>query len=299
MRASVVLNAIRHAGLPYREEISLKPYSTFRIGGVAALALFPRSAEELCNGIRLLRQTDTDFEIIGNGSNVLFGDGRIEKVLIFTKGLDSLTVQENRLVAFAGVSLASLAGCAAEASLTGLEFARGIPGTVGGAIFMNAGAYGGSISDVLTQSAALDTETGEILTLREHDFDYRSSIYMREKRLICLGGTFSLRSGDRACIFEKMKELAIARREKQPLELPNGGSYFKRPEGYFAGKLIEDCGLKGMRIGGAAVSEKHAGFLVNLGGASAEDVLCLEELVRREVLDRFGVSLEREVRLIR
>ncbi len=299
MRASVVLNAIRHAGLPYREEISLKPYSTFRIGGVAALALFPRSAEELCNGIRLLRQTDTDFEIIGNGSNVLFGDGRIEKVLIFTKGLDSLTVQENRLVAFAGVSLASLAGCAAEASLTGLEFARGIPGTVGGAIFMNAGAYGGSISDVLTQSAALDTETGEILTLREHDFDYRSSIYMREKRLICFGGTFSLRSGDRACILEKMKELAIARREKQPLELPNGGSYFKRPERYFAGKLIEDCGLKGMRIGGAAVSEKHAGFLVNLGGASAEDVLCLEELVRREVLDRFGVSLEREVRLIR
>ncbi len=299
MREAFFLDAIRKEGIPFREGLPLKPYSTFRIGGVARLALFPRSAEELSAAVRLLRDGALDFEIIGNGSNILFGDGRIQRTLIFTKGLDSLAVHENRLVAFAGTSLASLAGCAADASLTGLEFARGIPGTVGGAIFMNAGAYGGSISDVLTQSVALDSETGELMTLTEHEFGYRTSIYMKKENLICLGGTFSLREGDQTCILNRMKELSACRREKQPLEMPSAGSYFKRPEGYFAGKLIEDCGLKGARIGGAAVSEKHAGFLVNLGGATAEDVLCLEELVKHEVRSRFGVSLEREVRLIR
>ncbi len=299
MREPSFLIALRQSGIPYREDLPLKPYSTFRIGGVADLALFPRSVEELSAALVLIRKAGADFEIIGNGSNILFGDGRVESVLIFTKGMDSLTSQENKLVAFAGVSLASLARRAAEESLTGLEFAHGIPGTVGGAIFMNAGAYGGQIGDVLIQSVALNTETGEPLTLREHEFEYRSSIYMKNRNLICLGGSFALRRGEREEIIGTMRDLAVRRREKQPLDLPSGGSYFKRPEGHFAGKLIEDCGLKGKRIGGAAVSEKHAGFLVNLGNASAEDVLCLEELIKREVWNRFGVSLEREVRLIR
>lgn len=298
MITPAVLERLRKERISLREGLSLKPYSTFRIGGVARLAIFPRCVEELSLATGILREEEISFEIVGNGSNILFGDGVVEKALIFMGGLSSLSRQENRLVASAGVSLAALAGCATEASLTGLEFARGIPGTVGGAIFMNAGAYGGLVSDVLTESVALDRKTGEVRTLTGHDFGYRTSIYMNDQDLICLGGTFSLSEGDREHILGTMRELAARRREKQPLEYPSAGSYFKRPEGHFAGKLIEDCGLKGTRIGDAAVSEKHAGFLINLGSARAEDVLRLEELVREEVRKRFGVALEREVRMI-
>ena len=294
-----VAKELREAGIPCVEGLSLKEYSTFRIGGRARLALFPRSVEELRAAVRILREAEMPLEIIGNGSNILFGDGELRQTLIFTKEMTGLSKEGNRLVAMAGVSLASLAAKAAEASLSGLEFVRGIPGTVGGAIFMNAGAYGGSVSDVLSRSVAMDIETGKLLTLSEHEFGYRHSLYMKQRNLICLGGTFLLREGNQACILEKMRELAHCRREKQPLDYPSAGSYFKRPDGYFSGKLIEDCGLKGMRVGDAAVSEKHAGFLINLGKATAEDVLRLEEIVKIAVMKEFGVALEREVRLIR
>ena len=164
---------------------------------------------------------------------------------------------------------------------------------------MNAGAYGGCMADVTVESLALELSSGAVRTVTEHSFGYRTGIYMTRGDLLCLGGVFRLAEGERAAIYEKMQALAVARREKQPLEYPSAGSYFKRPEGHFAGKLIEDCGLKGYRVGGAAVSEKHAGFLINLGGATADDVLRLEEHVRGEVLRVFGVELEREVRYIR
>lgn len=292
------LKRIETDGIEYAEELSLKPYSTFRIGGSVELALFPDTEEKLIGALSLLREAELPFAVLGNGSNVLFGDGRLEGAIVFTKTMTELRVSGMRIDAACGVSLASLASAAAEHSLDGLAFAKGIPGTVGGAVFMNAGAYGGAISDVLVESRAWDCERGELLRVTEHNFDYRKSIYMQRKELICLGATFALREGDRESIVERMRALAVQRREKQPLEYPSAGSYFKRPEGHFAGKLIEDCGLKGYSVGGAEVSVKHAGFLINRGDATAKDILCLEEKVRNEVYRRFGVTLEREVRVI-
>jgi len=248
--------------------------------------------------VHLLREEEVPFAVIGRGSNLLFGDGRMERALILTGGLSRLTVEGQTIRAEAGVSLAVLASAAATAGLSGLEFAGGIPGSVGGAMFMNAGAYGGAVSDVATKSLALDTDTGELLSVTDHRFGYRQSIYGQEPRLICLSAEFSLKNGDPPKIRRAMKELARSRREKQPLEYPSAGSYFKRPDGHFAGKLIEDCGLKGFSVGGAAVSEKHAGFLINTGDATAADILALETHVRCTVWERFGVELEREVRLM-
>lgn len=285
-------------GIEYVRELSLKSYSSFRIGGIVELAVFPDTEERLIEALSLLRGAEIPYAVLGNGSNVLFSDGRLEGAIVFCKKMISLSVSDTRIDAACGVTLAALANEAAENSLEGLAFARGIPGTVGGAVFMNAGAYGGSISDVLVESRAFDTERGVTLTLTEHSFGYRTSVYMQKKELICLGASFSLQRGERDAILERMRELAVSRREKQPLEYPSAGSYFKRPEGHFAGKLIEDCGLKGYAIGGAQVSEKHAGFLINRGDATADDVLRLEEYVKNEVLRRFGVALEREVRVI-
>ena len=238
------------------------------------------------------------YHVIGNGSNILFRDGRLSGAFVFTEGLRSIRIEGEALYAEAGATLSSVAAKAAEASLGGLEFARGIPGSLGGAVFMNAGAYGGQMSDVTVSTEAYDVDTGKTVTLTDHGFDYRKSRYMENTSLICLCAELKLARGNREEINEKMRELSVSRRQKQPLEYPSAGSYFKRPEGHFAGKLIEDCGLKGLRVGGAAVSEKHAGFVINLGGATAADILELEERVKNAVLEKFGVTLEREVRVI-
>ena len=284
--------------IEYERECALKPFSSFRIGGSVELAIFPDTEENLIGAISLLRARQIPFAVLGHGSNLLFGDGRLEGAIVFTKKMSALLVNGTQIDAACGVTLSMLASEAAEHSLDGLAFAKGIPGTVGGAVFMNAGAYGGCISDVLVESRAWDTERSEIVTLTEHGFGYRTSVYMEKKELICLGARFSLQKGDREAILARMRELAVQRREKQPLEYPSAGSYFKRPEGHFAGKLIEDCGLKGYAIGGAQISEKHAGFVINRGDATAADVLSLEEYVKNEVFCRFGVTLEREVRVI-
>jgi UDP-N-acetylmuramate dehydrogenase len=204
----------------------------------------------------------------------------------------------DRLVAAAGAGLGALAVRAAEEELGGLEFARGIPGSLGGAIYMNAGAYGSSIGDILCRSRAMDRNTGEIFTLTDHGFDYRKSIYMKHPEWICLGAELALVPRKRQEIETTMAELARKRRDSQPLEYPSAGSYFKRPEGHFAGKLIEDAGLKGTRVGGAEVSEKHAGFLLNRGEATAKDILDLEALVCQRVRELFGVILIPEVQKI-
>jgi UDP-N-acetylmuramate dehydrogenase len=209
--------------------------------------------------------------------------------------LDTCTLE-----ASAGTSLARLAVAAAEAGLTGLEFAHGIPGTVGGAVMMNAGAYDGQISDVLVSSCCYDGAERQFLKLEKdaHLFTYRHSSYMEHPCRVVTSAIFRLQPGNKDAIRAKMSELNSRRREKQPLEFPSAGSTFKRPEGHFAGKLIEDCGLKGYRIGGAQVSEKHAGFVINAGGATCQDVVQLVEYIEQQVYQRLAIRLEREVRVI-
>lgn len=292
-------DALREAGIRALADYPLSSLCTLRIGGSSELCLFPKSREQCIRALDLIREYGVPFHVLGNGSNVLFGDGSLSGVLLVTKEMDGFSWRQGILTADCGVALSTLAIAAAKEGMTGLEFARGIPGTLGGAMTMNAGAYGGQMGDVVVESLAYDCERGGLVTVRDHGFGYRKSVYLSNPRWICLEATLRLKVGDVSEIEAKMREYAQSRREKQPLEYPSAGSYFKRPEGHFAGKLIEDCGLKGYRIGDAAVSEKHAGFLINLGGATAEEMLRLEEHVRSCVKDRFGVILEREVRLIK
>lgn len=294
-----VIDTLLHIGIEVRENFSLKNFLSFRVDTIAAIAVFPNTSEKFIESLKLLKTANIRYEIIGNGSNVLFAKERFDGAVIFTKNMKSVTVSDGIICAQAGALITSVATLAARESLSGFEFAYGIPATVGGAVYMNAGAYGGAISDVLSDTVCYDTENDKILkmSLPEHCFDYRKSIYMK-RPLVCLEATFSLKKGKREEIEEKMQANMRSRKEKQPLELPSAGSYFKRPVGYFAGKLIEDCGLKGFSVGDASVSEKHAGFVVNRGNATARDILALEEEVRRRVFETFGVTLEREVRII-
>ena len=292
-------SALVEMGIACRPDVPLSAHSSFRIGGVGELGVFPKSTEELSACVSAVRAEGKKLYVIGNGSNILFGDGSIDGVFIFMSGLSSVRTVGVNILAEAGASLSAISTAAAESGLSGIEFAKGIPGSLGGAVFMNAGAYGGQMSDVIVSSVALNTESGELTTLTDHGFSYRDSIYMRREELVCVSAKMKLTEGRTDEIKEKMREFTVNRREKQPLEYPSAGSYFKRPEGHFAGKLIEDCGLKGLRVGGACVSEKHAGFIINLGGATAEDVFALEERIRDTVYKQFGVTLEREVRVIR
>ncbi|MBQ8345411.1 MAG: UDP-N-acetylmuramate dehydrogenase [Clostridia bacterium] len=286
-------------GIVFDENYKTASRTSFRIGGEAALAVFPSSEKQLITAVALLDQADIPFETVGKCSNVLFAFDRFEGALVFTDGVEGMTFEDNQVDCSCGASLTALAARSAELGLGGLEFAYGIPGTVGGAVFMNAGAYGSSIDRVLTESRAYDRIRKATVVILDHGFGYRSSLYMKQRNLICLGARFTLQADDPKAIRERMHANMEARREKQPLSMPNAGSYFKRPEGYFAGKLIEDAGLKGTRVGDAQVSSKHAGFLVNCGHATAEDVLTLEALVVQTVQEQFGVCLEREVRVIR
>ena len=292
---------LKGMGIEVKENFSLKNHISFKIDSIVAIAVFPENESQLCNAVRIMRERDVRFVILGNGSNLFFADEYFDGAVIFTKGMKDMTVNGNKIIVLAGASFTVLSSFALRNNLSGLEFAYGIPGTVGGAVYMNAGAYGGEVSDVLLSSRCYDMDTGEIkeIAYKEHDFGYRTSVYMKNDSLLCLGATFSLDVGDCEKIKEKMNANMSARREKQPLEYANAGSYFKRPTGYFAGKLIEDCGLKGFSIGDAQVSEKHAGFIINKGNATARDILMLEEEVSRRVLERFGVTLEREVRVIK
>lgn len=287
-------------GIEAKENYSLKNSISFRVDSIAALALFPDNSEKFVLAVKILKNNGIRAEIVGNGSNLFFANEYFDGAVIFTKNMKNVSVEGNTIRAESGTLITSLAVLAAKESLCGLEFAYGIPASVGGAVYMNAGAYGGAVSDVLFESVCYDIERDKILkmTLSDHGFDYRKSIYM-SGGLVCLEATFSLLLGNREAIEEKMRENMRSRKEKQPLELPSAGSYFKRPEGLFAAKLIDDCGLKGFSVGDAEVSKKHAGFIVNKGKATARDILALEEEVRHRVFDRFGVTLEREVRVIK
>ena len=295
---SSLLDALSREKITYAENFSVRENCSFKIGGKVALALFPDNREKLVRTIQLLDEFEVRFEILGNASNVLFAFDTYNGAFIFTDKVTKTEISGNRIYCDAGVSLTRLANLAAANSLGGLEFAFGIPALVGGAIYMNAGAYGGQISDVIEHTLAYDRKTGGAVKLSDNRFGYRQSIYMQNPNLICVSAVFELCERPNEEIRAQMAANAASRREKQPLDLPSAGSYFKRPEGHFAGKLIEDCGLKGLRVGDAMVSPKHAGFIVNVGEATYSDVLQLEEKIKEEVMRRFGVELEREVRLI-
>lgn len=286
--------------IEYYENYPLSGLSTFRTGGNARYAVFPSDTEELVTAVESAVKCGERYEVIGNASNVLFGDAGFEGAVIVTKKSGEIKIDGNRIFCSAGAQLSALSNAAAAAGLSGLEFAFGILGSVGGAVFMNAGAYGGQISDVLVCSEAYDVSEESIIRIgaEEHCFGYRKSVYSENRNLICLSAAFELACGDSEKIFGLMRANMAKRREKQPLEYPSAGSFFKRPEGFYAGKLIEECGLKGLKVGGAAVSEKHAGFIINTGGARSSDIKELAEQVVRIVFEKTGVMLEAEVRYI-
>ncbi len=290
----------RCPSLEVREEEPMSRHTSFRIGGPARLMALPKSEEEAIAAVDCAARLGIQPFFMGNGSNLLVADQGYEGFIVKAAGgLDALErVGETGIRAGSGVLLSRLAVFARENGLTGLEFAHGIPGTVGGAVTMNAGAYGGEMKDVVVSTRVLNADgTVEEVRGEAQDFSYRHSAFSDEKRLI-LSAEYALKLGDPAAIQAQMDELAQRRRFKQPLDVPSAGSTFKRPEGYYAAALIDECGLKGKKVGGAQVSIRHAGFVVNQGGATCADVLALVELVRETVLREAGVALELEVRTL-
>lgn len=287
--------------LKWAADEPMAKHTSFRIGGPAKRMAFPKTREQLVVLMGFLQDAGVKPLLIGNGTNLLVADKGLDTVVIDTSAeLSHIELtDEGEIAADAGVSLAKLALFAWKNGLTGLEFAHGIPGSLGGAVSMNAGAYGGEMKDVVVSTRYLDHD----LNLCEavgaaHDFGYRHSVFS-DTDCVVLGSTLALTPGDPAEIRARMLDLSERRRSRQPLDLPSAGSTFKRPTGYYAGPLIEGCGLKGCRVGGAEVSSKHAGFVVNVGGATCADVLALIEKVQKTVYDAHGVMLEPEVKIIR
>lgn len=278
----------------------MKKYTTFKIGGPVDILIKPDSIINLAQAIKLCRTHEVPYYILGNGSNLLVADEGFKGVVIqIYTNLDEIKVEGNTVTAQAGALLSKIANKALEHSLTGFEFAHGIPGTLGGAVVMNAGAYDGEMKHVLISCDVLDSE-GNILTLSNEDLElgYRKSI-VQKKGYIVLSATIGLKEGNKEEISARMKELMARRKEKQPLDKPSAGSTFKRPEGYFAGKLIMDSGLKGYQIGGAMISDKHSGFVVNNGGATFKDVENLIKYVQEVVKEKYQVVLEPEVKILK
>ena len=282
--------------LDVRENEPLERHTSFHIGGPAALMALPATQEEAVLCVRTASKLGIEPFFMGNGSNLLASDEGVERFIVKSTNLRHCEVQGTTVTADSGVTLARLAVFAREQGLTGLEFAHGIPGTLGGAVTMNAGAYGGEMAQVVRQVTVL-TKDGEVETLHNFDFGYRHSAFSDGSRMI-LSAQMDLAAGEREQIAARMEELALQRQSKQPLEYPSAGSMFKRPEGYFAAALIDQCGLKGLAVGGAQVSEKHAGFVVNRGGATCADVLELVNQVKARVLEQTGVALEMEVKVL-
>lgn len=278
---------------------SMKNHTWFKIGGCADMLVIPENIGTAISIIKLCRAEDVPCFYMGNGSNLLVSDKGIRGVVIKThSGLNKVTLDNHVLESQSGVLLGELASIALKNSLAGFEFASGIPGTLGGAVAMNAGAYDREMKDVVIETSYMDGDYRiRMITGEEHKFGYRSSIFQGSNKFI-ISSKIRLQRGEKSQIKAKMDDYNRRRKEKQPLELPSAGSTFRRPEGYYAGKLIEDCGLKGYRIGGAQVSVKHSGFIVNEGNATAADVLSLIEHVQKSVEEKFGVKLETEVKFI-
>lgn len=286
--------------IEFLKDKPLKEFTTFKIGGSAKYIIFPKNVDDLINTIKLVKESKINWHIVGNCSNVLVSDRGFDGAIITTIKIDFFKIHENLIEADCGCMISQVARKACESGLKGLEFAVGIPGTVGGAVYMNAGAYDGEIKDVFECAEVLD-ENLNIIKLEKSDmrFSYRHS-RLKEEKLILLKATFRLQYAEKEDVLpiEKANEYNRRRREKQPLQYPSAGSVFKRPPGSFAGKLIQEAGLKGYRIGGACISEKHAGFIINLGDASAEDVRKIIYHTQKTVYEKFGILLEPEIEFI-
>lgn len=280
----------------YTDEMMSK-HTTFRVGGPADYFVVPRTVDEVRSVVRLCRESEVPYYVLGNGSNLLVSDRGYRGVILqIYKEMSAIYIEDTQIRVQAGALLSKVGSQALAASLTGFEFASGIPGTIGGAVVMNAGAYGGELKDIL-KSVTVLTPEGEVLTLQKDELElgYRTSI-LAKKSYIALEAVISLAKGEQSAIKARMDELRERRTTKQPLEYPSAGSTFKRPEGYFAGKLIQDAGLRGFTVGGAQVSEKHCGFVINKGDATASDVWELMRQVTEIVKEKFGVTLEPEVK---
>lgn len=293
-------NICENIGCEYATNVSMSGYTSFKIGGNAAIMVFPDTEDKLAAIIEYCNNNSVKKLLLGKGSNMLVSDEGFAGIVINTCKLDKIElIDETTVYCQSGAALIKLCRFALDYGLTGLEFAYGIPGTAGGAAYMNAGAYGGEMKDVLVKCEHIspDAQKGSFKA-EELDLSYRHSVYSKNDYVIT-SLVLKLEKGDKAQIKAKMDELMAKRIDKQPLDYPSAGSTFKRPEGYFAGALIEQCGLKGFSIGGAQVSEKHAGFVINKGGATAEDVINLIEHCKNVVLNETGVTLEPEVEIIK
>ncbi len=292
-----LLKICEEKGISAKKNVPMKTLTTFKIGGPAALCAEAANSSQVSELMRACRKLGIEYIVIGKGSNIVVDDKGLDKLVIrLTGDLARVTrLDDTTLHCGAGLSLAGLCREAENKSLSGLEFAWGIPGSVGGAVFMNAGAYGGEIKDVVFSVTHIDRD-GKIGTIKgaDLDFGYRHSVY-KENGFTIIGATFRLKLDNRTEIRNRMDDFMGRRKDKQPLEFPSAGSVFRRPEGAFAGALIEQCGLKGKSVGGAQVSPKHAGFIVNIGGATAEDVKNLVELIQSTVKKETGYDLQREI----
>jgi len=282
------------------ENVPMAQYTSFKAGGNADMLVMPQSIDQLKDVLQVLSGHDYPYMILGNGSNILVKDSGYRGIMVkLGSAFDDVKVEGSRVICGAGALLSVAAKTAAAAGLTGLEFASGIPGSIGGAIFMNAGAYDGEMKFVLEKARVISRDGGEdrYMTPDELDMGYRHTV-LHESGDIAVEAVFKLEEGDVDEIKAKIADLTQRRNSKQPVNFPSAGSFFKRPTGYFAGKLVQDAGLKGLTVGGAQVSELHSGFVINIGGATATDILQLMEIVQQTVMDKFGVMLEPEVRII-
>lgn len=286
--------------MTYEREAPLARYTSFRIGGPAKRMAFPKDGSQMVLLIAFARSCGARPLVIGNGTNLLFPDAGVDRLVVNTREYAEVSIDaQGRVVAESGASLARTAVFAQQRGLTGLEFAHGIPGSVGGAVCMNAGAYGGEMQQVVESASVLFPDEGvKRLRREELSFSYRHSLLADRPDAVVLSAVFALSAGEPEEIRSKMDELMTRRKASQPLEYPSAGSTFKRPEGYFAAALIDECGLKGLTVGGAQVSEKHAGFVINRGGATCADVTALMTEIQRRVWKEKGVRLEPEVKVI-
>ncbi|MBQ7983508.1 MAG: UDP-N-acetylmuramate dehydrogenase [Clostridia bacterium] len=288
---------LQDAGIRIMEELPLSRYTTFHIGGSAALAAFPETPEQLCEVLTACAAAGIPCAVVGNGSNLLCDDEGFAGCVLLTTAMKVVSVSGTSITAQAGASLAAVCTLARDHGLAGLTFAYGIPGSVGGAVYMNAGAYDGEVGDRITSVTYYDIPTGEIRTVPASDcgFGYRTSRFQKDAAVI-LSAEFALDAGDNAVIRAEMEDILFRRRDKQPLEYPSAGSAFKRYPGYFTAKLIDEAGFKGYCIGGAQVSEKHAGFIINRGGATAADVRTLIDEIRERIHKEHNIWIEPEIR---
>ena len=290
---------LKDNNIDFLQNESLKKHTTFKVGGNAKYIAMPKTVQQAADLLSFLKENEINYYILGRGSNVIFKDSGFDGVIIKTVNLQQVKyIDETTIYVQSGVALNVLCKNLQEKSLEGLEFCYGIPGNIGGAVFMNAGAYGGEIADAVLQGGYIDENCRvKTISAQECEFGYRHSIF-QDKKWFITGCTLGLKKGDKQHISAFMEDIMQRRIDKQPLDKPSAGSSFKRPQGYFAAALIEQCGLKGCKIGGAQVSEKHSGFIVNTGNATCDDIVALAEYVEKVVFEKTGVKIEKEMIIV-